>query len=323
MKDIFICHAKDDKKSARALATKLENEKQISCIVSATEHPEKEPDMDVKVFVLILSEAARHSTDVMRLVNIALDKEIPIIPFKTAPVREDLGTSFMLHQLEWVDAHSDGFDTAVDLLVEIYSEHTNGEAPVKKVAKQKKSESQPMSKQTKYTLIAVGIALMVVMLWYFTSDKTKDENTTAQNNVAQTTTNTTQTITPYIAPEGSEPIIGTWKVIDYQDSRRMTPEEEAATQVNIEALKTNALVIFRADGTFARTGFTKQPQTGRWQFDKEKLLISLTPDGSSRPEQVNIMKAPDSTFTIIVNEKATTPSGGLEDVTTKITFGKQ
>jgi len=246
VKDIFICHAKDDKKHARALATKLENDKQVSCIVSATEHPDKEPDMDVKVFVLILSEAAKQSTEVMRLVNIALDKEIPIIPFKTAPVREDLGMSYMLHNLEWVDAHGDGFDTAVDLLVEIYSEHTNGEAPVKKVAKQNQTKSQPMSKQTKYTLIAVAAAFLVLVLWYFSSQNKKDDTTETTAKTMQNSSANTTLITPYIAPEGSEPIVGTWKVVDYQDSRRMTPEEEAATQANIDALKKNALVIFKA-----------------------------------------------------------------------------
>ncbi len=323
MKDIFVCHSKEDKKSARQLVTKLETEKQLSCGVSSRDVPTEETEREVvtssKVFVLVLSENARNSPEVIRQLKIASENGIPILPFKITSIREDLGIAFLLQELEWVDAFGDGFDTAFDLLLEIYAEKTNGEPPVKR--QQKAAErKEPMSKQVKYTLAAIGGVLLILIIWYFSQTPEKETESTT-SNLTGTTTNTSTL--PYKAPEGSEPIMGTWRIIDYEDSRTMTPEERAETEKNIELLKKSASVIFKADGTFIRTGFTEKPQIGKWEFDAKKLIINLIPDGSNRPEQVSIVAPPDSTFTIVVNEKAPTPTGQLEDVTTKITFRKQ
>ncbi len=345
MKDIFVSHAKDDKKTARQLVTKLESEQELLCWIAPrdsnsslnTEEVEKQALEDVKVLVLILSEKTLNSKEVIRQIKLAVENEVPIIPMKISQIPENLGTAYMLHQLEWVDAHADGFDAAYEILLEIYAEYTNGELPVKKIKNLKiKADSKPMSQTSKILLGAAAVFLLVFAIYFINSskedksqkslpkslNKTENQNVTTDNSVIPSSTKNLN-IGVYKAPEDAPEIAGTWRIIDYRDSRRMTPEERQLTEQNVALLKKNAIVIFRADGSFMRAGFTPKPQNGKWVFDERKLEVSLIPDGTNRAEKISLLQKPDSIMTIVVNEQAAKAGGGFEQVTTQITFKKQ
>ena len=254
-----------------------------------------------------------------RYFKIAVENNCNIIPFKAGKTDTGLSTQYLLHTLEWVDAFEDGFDEAYDILLEILEEINEGK-PFRSTSKKKSSDAGEGFKLQKPHLIGIIAVLAVIVIYFvFFNDKTE-------------TTNNNNTITNNIDPpdyvdsdlkDEEKVVVGSWKMIDYEDSRTMTAEEQAVTEQNISDMKRKVLLTFNADRSFSRAGFTQQVQEGYWEYNNIKKKIYLTPANVNKREEINILNINNKEMTFVVTEVIQNPQGSKETVTTKITFQKQ
>jgi len=319
MKDVFVSHSKEDKSIAKKLVSKLETSG-VSCYVQSRDiksGTEEELIAESNIFILVLSGNTQNSQDQIRQIKSAVENDCKIIPFRTGKTDKGLSTQYLLHSLEWVDPLEDGFDEAFDILLEIIEENSEGKPIISKKRTHKNQEGFKLQKS--HLTIVILIFAAVIFYLVFFNDKTKDD----QNN-----NNTSENIDPpdYIENElkaEEKVVVGSWKMIDYEDSRMMSPEEKAETERNVEELKKVVLLTFNSDRSFVRIGFTPQAQKGYWEYDKEKKKIYLTPENINKREEINILSLTETDMTFIVTEVIQTQQGITETVTTKIGFRKQ
>lgn len=320
MKDVFVSHSKEDKGIAKKLVSKLETSG-ISCYVRQRDIKsgnEQELIADSTIFVLVLSAHSQDSDEQIRQLKTAVEEACVIVPFRTGKTDQSLSTQYLLHSLEWVDPFEDGFDEAFEILVEIIEENTEGKP---KVVKNKKSkESNSFQLQRSHLAIIIFLFAAVIIYLVFFNDKEETVNSDNTNSSIQ--------IDPpdYVnsdLKQEEQIVVGSWRMVDYEDSRTMSPQEQAETMRNVEELKKVVLLTFNADRSFIRAGFTPQAQRGYWEYDAEKKKIYLTPENVNQREEINILNLSESDMTFIVTEVIQTPEGLTETVTTKLGFKKQ
>ena len=328
MKNVFVCHAKDDKSITKKLVSKLESSG-IKCYVASRDKAAGTVDELISksnIFILMLSKNAQKSDEVIEQLKSAVEHNCQIIPFKTGSIENNMTMQYFLHSLEWVDSYGDGFDEAYDVLLEIMEEISEGKI-VKKAPKKisSKNEQEFSLQKSHLYIIIVVLSLVIIYLLFFNNDnKSTEQNINGQNSINQTQTiidppdfvNTDLTVDEKI-------IEGAWKMTDYEDSRSMSAEERKITEQNVEALKQNVLLTFNSDRVFTRAGFTPDIQKGYWEYDSKKRKIYLTPENVNQKEEINIINLTDKEMTFVVTELVQEPTGKTESVTTKITFSKQ
>ncbi len=326
MKDIFVSSSKEDKNISKKLVSKLEAEG-YACYVLPRDNFAGAPEeiiSDSRIFLLILSENSQKSEEVKQQLKFALENDLIIIPFKTGKINETLGMQFLLHELEWTDAYEDGFDEAFEILKEILEEVTEGKKikSVKKVKTVETTENFELKKTHLYGIIGV----LIVALIYFAFFNTPDKNTgiTGSDNIQNTKTEKiVKDVVKKDLKNEEKKIVGSWKMIDYEDSRNMSPEERKQTEQSVEQMKQRVLLIFKADRSFTRIGFTPQAQKGFWEYDSDKKKIFLVPENGDHKESINIVNLSDTEMTFVVTEQIESSPGNKEIVTTKLTFQKQ
>ncbi|MCF6366698.1 MAG: toll/interleukin-1 receptor domain-containing protein [Bacteroidales bacterium] len=327
MKNIFISHAKNDKSISKKLVSKLESSG-IPCYVSSRDKAAGNTSGLIEnssIFIFILSKSSQQSTEVINQLKIAVNNNCNIIPFKVGDIDDNLGMQYILHSLEWVDAHGDGFDEAFEILLEIIEELSEGRIikPKKQVNKgQTEGNDFNIKKTHLYAIISI-LAAILIYLTVFDSETNKSDNISQNNNNLIQNNNTTPVFVNSDLKDDEKIIVGSWRMIDYEDSRTMTPEEKKITEQNIEAMKKQVLLTYNADRTFARVGFTPEIQKGYWEYDSKKRIIYLIPENVNQKEKINIFNLTETEMTIVVTELVKDAQGRDETVTTKITFQKQ
>ena len=321
MKDVFVGHSKEDKSIARKLVSKLESSGVGCYVFSRDKGSGSEEDLisDSNIFIFILSEYAQHSQNLIDQLKIAVKNNCYIIPFKTGKTDNSLSTQYLLHSLEWVDAYADGFEEAFEILLEIIEENSEGK-PLIARSKKKSSDSGEGFKLQKshiYGIIAV-LAVIIIYLVFF-NDKSE---TTENNNTINNTIDPPDYVNADLKDE-EKIVVGSWKMVDYEDSRIMTAEEQTFTDQNIADMKQRVLLTFKADRSFIRAGFTPQAQEGYWEYDTKKNKIYLTPTNANQREEINIINLSNKEMTFVVTETIQNTQGATETVTTKIKFQKQ
>ncbi|NPA45475.1 MAG: TIR domain-containing protein [Chlorobi bacterium] len=325
MNKIFVSNAKDDKSNAKKLVSKLEADG-IKCYTLPRDKSQGNAEKlisDSNIFILILSKHTENSKEVTEQIKIAYDNNCHIIPFKTSAVNDSMSLQYFLHSLEWVDAHEDGFNEAYEILLEIIEEITGKKARTPKAKAKSSNNSFELKKTHLFGIIAVLFAIIIYQ-FTFTGNSKKEQKTYSNNKI----TNKIEAPNPADFTnkdlnDEEKLIVGSWKMVDYEDSRIMSPEEKKITDQNIEAMKKSVLLKYNSDRTFERIGFTPKPQKGYWEYDAKKRKIFLTPENINKKEEVNILNLTDKEMTIVVTEYIQTQQGKPETVTTKITFAKQ
>ncbi len=317
MKEVYICYSKENKSIAIRLTTMLES-KGFSCWTAPrdienieNEHRAKPQAIAAaKVFLMILSKSSNVSKEVADELDIALENGKSVIPFKIETIPDSVTMRYFLNTLDWIDALDSNFDDASDVLIEVIQEKT-GETPNLPVSKQKKSNTAANSTNNKYYIGALVVIFVVLGLWYVFSGGNTSSNNTRTNPESTTISS------------NDKDLVGSWKIINYEDSRKISAAERESMDKSINTLMQSALVVFKADKSFQRIGFTPQPQNGLWEFDFKEKKIYLTPIGTNRKEAINLLSFNDKRMVIVVVEQVNDNAGGQEVVTTKITMQKQ
>jgi len=323
MKSIFVSHSKDDKTIAKKLTGKLESAGYPCYVYSRDKNHGSDEELisQCSVLILILSKSSLTSEEQINQIKLAFDLNLKIIPFKAESLDNTLTVQYFLHSLEWVDAVGDGFDEAYDILTEILEENSDGSEPIKKAKKTEKYNTTNATTKKYLTYGIIAAVVIIVLYLIFSDNKDKKDNNGNGSNTEQNANPPDFLENPL--NDNEKLLVGTWKLTDYEDSRLLNPQEKQQLAQDIVTLKQNVLLDFKSDRSFERRGFTPQPQKGYWEYDNIKTKILLTPTGTDRKEEVNIINLTDKTMTFVVTETVQLQNGGTEIVTTKLSFQKQ
>ena len=182
--DVFISYSSGDKAVADSMCATLES-KNIRCWIAPRDVPPGqtwpvalvEAIGNARVFVLILSNGSNSSTQVLREVGEALDKGIPVIPFRIEDVIPSREMGYYLRGIHWLDAmtpplarHLKSLATTLKalLLAQEAERPPSGTSPIKSLQEELAGTTPRPSRRARLPLLilligAVGLVLGVVI----------------------------------------------------------------------------------------------------------------------------------------------------------------
>jgi serine/threonine protein kinase len=158
-KDVFISYSQADRKTAEAICRSLE-QAHISCWIAPRNIPpgktwaEFIPDAIAhsRAMVLVLSAGANESRQVKKEVDIADNKQVPIVPFRIEDVPLSKALEYHLAGTQWLDAYTAPLSKHLHKL----------EETVRSLIGQPAGEVQPKRRPLPWRLIAAAAAIVIV-----------------------------------------------------------------------------------------------------------------------------------------------------------------
>jgi ankyrin repeat protein len=167
--DVFISHSSQDKAVAEAVCANLESQG-ITCwiaprdVLPGVEYAEGllEAIITSRMFVLILSEASNASPQVLREVEIAVSKGIPILPLRIDNVTLSRSMEYYISTQHWLDASKPPVEAHFPGLAAAVSRHLD--RPESQAAKVETPAPPPPSAKGRriHPAVFIGGALAVV-----------------------------------------------------------------------------------------------------------------------------------------------------------------
>jgi hypothetical protein len=294
-KELTIVYPKENKAIVKKIVSRLESDG-ISCYVSPRDYRQDEKNDILQVIsqsnllVVLVDNSATNNKEIAQAIEIALENKKEIIPFVIEKISQNIYTSYFYYKLSWIDAYSDSFESAYDLLIETYQELSG----YKKTGRSKQ-QAKTIGKGKFSGLRMFGIAAVLLgligYLVYIGLSNDKHDN----------------------------PLIGNWKITDYKDNMVRTKQDSILLVQSLQNLMTNGGLVINADQTFERRGYTAQPQTGKWELSPDTSVLYLQPKGMAQKEFVNIEKLTENELVIFVHEQ----TDSLNKVTTRIFYTKK
>lgn len=123
--DVFISYSSHDKPIADAICAGLEAAK-IRCWIAPRDMLPGVPYAEAlgdalresQLLLLVLSSNSNHSSQVMREVECAVDKGIPILPFRVEDVEPSASLDYFVKAIHWLDAITPPLEMHLDSLTE-------------------------------------------------------------------------------------------------------------------------------------------------------------------------------------------------------------
>jgi len=159
-KAVFISYSQADKKAAETICRRLEKA-ELSCWIAPRNIPpgktwaEFIPDAIARsrVMVLLLSAKANESRQVKKEVDIADNKNIPIIPFRIEDVPLSKALEYHLAGTQWLDAYTPPLSRHLSRLEETVRSI---------VGRERGDESSAKARRLPWRLIAAAAAILIV-----------------------------------------------------------------------------------------------------------------------------------------------------------------
>ena len=206
--DVFISYSSRDKTVTDAICAHLEQRK-IRCWYADRDIP---PGDDwagsimkaidtAKIFVLVFTDYSNASNQVLREVNAAVSRGIPIIPFKLTPNEPTGGMRYYLGTVHWLDAMNEELEVSIghlcdmcQSLMETGLEYSiPKQKPDKPVSKPKEDEKEPTfwDKYKKYIIVAICVLAVLCAGFAGLRNKTVNE---PQETVYEIVTTVSETL---------------------------------------------------------------------------------------------------------------------------------
>jgi len=205
--DVFISYSSADKATADAMCATLES-KGIRCwiaprdVLPGAEYAQAIVDgiSESRMLVLLLSSHSNASPQVMREVERAVSKGIPILPFRIEDVILSKSMEYFVSSHHWLDALTPPLANHLNILADNV-ELMLGASPKKKLARDSGGnvlnsafEKKARFSQAKMGWIAAGVLLIGFIVFMVMSHNAQQGPVTMNDN-APTNINTTQPVT--------------------------------------------------------------------------------------------------------------------------------
>ena len=341
MEKILIINSPLGKDTAQKISKVLSGEKFFTTLGARTLEGEKKlPDM----VIAVIDKESDKDSSMIKIMKECSQKNISVILFVSyIPETESISNNFFYDEHIWID-NTENFDEAkkslIHLLKNEYSELSKRidrkqqqSKPVSKNPaattsnnKSKPSNAQASSKENLYkNILILCAAVIVVLLFILINGGLKQTNREADNYRANSNPQNSQSggsdVKIQLATQlknSENDFVGHWKLSDYSDNQfRRTREDSLSLQALINELKTKAQLIFNADKTFQRLGFSESPETGNWEYDPQARYLKLQAANVNQYDVVQIQEISATRLIIVVQEKIETG-----EVLTKLTFEK-
>jgi len=123
--DVFISYSKNDKKIADAICSTLESQ-EIRCWIAPRNVWVSKPYLveiihalnNSQIFVLVFSNSANQSNHVIRETELAVNRGIPIIPFRIENVLPIESMEYLISTSQWLDATTPPLEKHLQKLAE-------------------------------------------------------------------------------------------------------------------------------------------------------------------------------------------------------------
>ena len=168
-KHVFICHSSKDTQIADMICSRLEKHG-IVCWIAPRDIPPGETWARAIVdginqaaaVTLVLSDEANDSPQVLREVERAVNKRIPIIPVRVDDVMPSSGLEYFISTCQWLDAFPRAtLDKSIEKLVTtLTNKQEDGQEEVE-------SSSENPSSPTTHWKVSLSIAAMVLLILSF------------------------------------------------------------------------------------------------------------------------------------------------------------
>ena len=166
--DIFVSYSSFDKPIADAICFKLENER-IRCwiaprdVMPGVSYPEALIDAinNSKLLVLVFSSNANNSKQVVREVERAVSKGIPILPVRIEDVVPTKQMEYLISSVHWLDAMTPPIERHLESLVEtakLFLKHGDGFRLPGSEGNKYKTEKRAKA-QARKTILLLAVAL--------------------------------------------------------------------------------------------------------------------------------------------------------------------
>lgn len=296
------------------------------------------------VVVAVVNNDSIHDKLMMDVLSVAESRNINVVPFVCDKLEPSILSSFFLDEHVWIDAQSQSSNDALDDLVDCMK--NNFAALSKKAVKKSEStrEASSSSHNAKNSkpansgnakgkaqadggnlfknLFYLALAVIVVLSFLLvkaSSGLSNQEAINQQANLSNSRNNSNIQIQLNTDLKRSEQdLVGSWKMSDYNDNQfRATHQDSVALQQMIDVLVNRAQLVFNANKTFQRIGFSDTPENGSWEYDPQSHYLKLQPAGVNQYDVVQIQEVNDQKMVIVVQEKVEN-----NNIITKMTFTK-
>ena len=301
------------------------------------------PDM----VVVVLTKDSEDNNPLRLTIHTCTEKGITVVPFVAFDMEnKTLSQDYFLDEHHWIDGFNssidEGCESLLDMLQLNYGYLSKRETKKTELLKQQsniknKNQSQKVSKsadvdlkkiQLLKNILCVCAAVIVVLLFILVNGGLKQTNREADNYRANSALSNSsssanaQDVKIQLSSQlknSEQNFVGRWKMTDYSDNQfRRTRQDSLDLQQLVNTLISRAELVFNADKTFSRIGFSNSVETGVWEYDPQARYLKLQPTGGNQYDVVQIQEIDQSKLIIVVQEKL--DSG---EVFTKLTFQKQ
>jgi hypothetical protein len=169
MRDVFISYATEDHATAEAVCAALEA-KGLRCWIAPRDiHPGSVWGAAIvdgigscTLFVLVFSDAANRSQHIPRELECAVDRNMPIIPFRVDPVMPSKALSYFILSAQWLEAHPPPVEQYLDALVAAVRYQL---APVPTGERKAPAQAPPgAAGRRRWQLVTIGVAACVLVV---------------------------------------------------------------------------------------------------------------------------------------------------------------
>ena len=286
---ILISYSNDSKKTAIKISNKLETFGH-KCWIEPRDIPGNtnrrkainEAINEAELVLMIFSSQSDKSEDIMQQYDWAFEAEVPIVPFVVSDVSLSVSMQHFLNTHDWINAYDTNFDNAVEDLLDFLEEPNKNEEKGTEENTERPKRERVVAKKTttnnqkqKYIIIGIGaaflIALLAIIFWPENDDSIEAK------------------------------IIGSWTLINYNDNMERNAQQEKEFQQGLMQIKQNFLLVFNDDKSFERTGFAPQTEHGKWEIDKQNMVLYIKPLDNSGQDALSIQEFNDNIMVLVIS----------------------
>lgn len=231
--DVFISHSSKDKAMADATCATLEA-KGIRCWIAPRDVPPGEvyaaalnhAITSSRVFVLILSEGSNTSNHVIRELELAADRGIPILPMRIEEIVPSAAMGFYIKSIHWLDALTPPRERHLeDLYVRVHALlSVDGEKAPPPLAEPRVKPPEPKrSAMPVWAIVLLALAAVVILggggFWVFSNRggsnaENEPVSDTSQDGVVDSSASS-QENTNGSEPTGEDAAADEWQPVDF------------------------------------------------------------------------------------------------------------